>query len=555
MAITRVALAAFVLANVAALSQAGGFLQAAAEEKYITKEDVEQTLLSEFSDVAHAARVRGVEEELRPMYAALPKSSQGTLEPQVVRYALHRFFVQKHGWYMLGLDPAGGVSTAATTSTIMKDRAPAYIQSLFEQRLQGRGFGLHELAVFASVLSDLVHKEALGGLHSVYTALRLPTVGPVPRYWSDQALKAYMMLFFIGGNLTLTDVSQLQVFEEHLLDIYPEWPGTYLWVEDFRQTHNLMLQPRRNPFLKQPETFDSSVTFVQEFGHHFGSFQDLECKALKSRLVEMEHQGTGRVRLSRFYAGGVDGDWTFSESVDYLRNLGVLDETDPDSPSVVIPNYVTSQTNCLTASGFYSICCTNECEGLWQRLEREIAAPSAAPSRIAEVVSALHSDTVDAPRNLSSSLLARLDGIAQHHAGHVPLHGRLFAQWMHHAYPRECPFPHVSGTTSPMSPDDWMVHHGIDNIEASLEEMQLHHSRLEQESSAEDDDVSLPWTHVEELVAGHHADATEARSCGAALLRLVMAVAALASFALPLLRASKVALRSPEATAHEKLLV
>merc|ERR1719210_43724 len=59
----------------------------------------------------------------------------------------------------------------------------------------------------------------------------------------------------------------------------------------------------------------------------------------------------------------------------------------------------------------------------------------------------MHSDTVHAPRNLSSALLARLDEIAEHHAGQVALHGRLFAQWMHHAYPRECPFPHIAGST------------------------------------------------------------------------------------------------------------
>merc|ERR1719356_2423717 len=260
-----------------------------------------------------------------------------------------------------------------------------------------------------------------------------------------------------------------------------------------------MLQSQRNPFVDARHTFDSSVAFVQELAHHFGSFQDLECKSLKNKLVEMEHRGTGRVRLSRFYAGGVNGDWTLSESVDYLRNLGVLDETDPSRPSVVISNYMTSQTNCLTASGFYSVCCSDECEGLRQRLEQDIAAPTAEASQIAKLVSALHSDTVDAPRNLSTALLDRLHGIAKLHGGQVPLHGRLFAQWMHHAYPRECPFPHVSGTTNPMSPDDWMDHMGIDNVEASMEEMQLHHSKPEQETSDEDD-TALPWIHVEELL-------------------------------------------------------
>ena len=74
-----------------------------------------------------------------------------------------------------------------------------------------------------------------------------------------------------------------------------------------------------------------------------------------------------------------------------------------------------------------------------QHFETDLSAPSASPARIAETVSLLQSDTVDAPRNLSSALLTRFQEIADVHAGTVPLHGRLFAQWMHHAYPRECP--------------------------------------------------------------------------------------------------------------------
>lgn len=555
---TRFTLAALLLAGSAVCSEASAFLQARAEDKYISKEDVERMLLSESTGVSDSVELRKTEEQLRPMFAALPKNSQGNLEPAVVRYAIHRFFVQQHGWYMLGLDTAGRAWNSTAPSNIMKDRAPAYIETLFEQRLQGRGFGLHELAVFAAVLSDLVHKEALGGLHKVYTSLRLPTVGPVHAHASEQAVKAYLMLYLVGGDLVLTDMSQFDILEEELLEIYPDWPGTYMWVEDFRRTYDMMRQSRKNPFrAPQPDTFESSVSFVQELGHNFGSFQDLECKALKGKLVDMEHQGTGRVRLSRFYAGGVKGDWTLSESVDYLRNLGALDETDPNSPSVVIPNYLTSQTNCLTASGFYSVCCSDECEGLRQRLETEIAAPSASPARVAQLVSALSSDTVDSPRNLSSTLLARLNEIAEVHAGSVPLHGRLFAQWLHHAYPRECPFPHVSGTMNPMSPDEWMIHHGIDNVEASMEEMQRHHSRLEQETLREEQDSAsvLPWTHTEELVARHESILAKPRSWAATLLRIAMGIAALSSFAVPLVRASRDAVSSSSPSKEDRVLV
>merc|ERR1719188_2258132 len=103
--------------------------------------------------------------------------------------------------------------------------------------------------------------------------------------------------------------------------------------------------------------------------------------------------------------------------------------------------------------------------------------PSAPPSEVAAVVSNLPSDTVYAPRNLSKALLDRLGDIAQLHGGSVPLHGRLFAQWMHHAYPRECPFPHVLGTTKPVSQEEYLGSVDGEVPLATREEMQQMSSR------------------------------------------------------------------------------
>merc|ERR1719203_867839 len=141
--------------------------------------------------------------------------------------------------------------------------------------------------------------------------------------------------------------------------------------------------------------------------------------------------------------------------------------------SVVIPNYIQSQSNCLAGSSFYSVCCLDVCEGLLGSLEREIRASTAAPSQIAAVISGLPSDTVHLPRNLSVALITRLDEIAHVHGGRVPLHGRLFAQWMHHAYPRECRFPHVAGTTNPLNMHEFVQQFGLD-AEASDEEIYRH---------------------------------------------------------------------------------
>ena len=65
------------------------------------------------------------------------------------------------------------------------------------------------------------------------------------------------MLYLVGGNLTLTDVSQFFVLETALVEIYPDGTGTYRLVEEFRHAHDFMFQARRSPFVAQHDTFDS----------------------------------------------------------------------------------------------------------------------------------------------------------------------------------------------------------------------------------------------------------------------------------------------------------
>merc|ERR1719359_2645144 len=108
------------------------------------------------------------------------------------------------------------------------------------------------------------------------------------------------------------------------------------------------------------------------------------------------------------------------------------------------------------------------------KLENAIASELAPPEQIIQLVSALSSDTVAAPRKLSATLKRRLQSIAESNEGQVPLHGRLFAQWMHHAFPRECPFPHEDGSTNPQTPDEWMQETGQESSKASTEEMMAH---------------------------------------------------------------------------------
>jgi hypothetical protein len=215
----------------------------------------------------------------------------------------------------------------------------------------------------------------------------------------------------------------------------------------------------------------------------------------------MEDQGSGRVRLSEFYKPALDGAWQFQESIGYLRELGTLDESQSDQPRVMLVNYLTSQANCIASSDYYSVCCIDECEDLFAHLEKEIAAPEATPEHIAELISKLPSSSVSAPRALSATLRTRLNDIAASHGGKVQLHGRLFAQWMHHAYPRECAFPHMSGTTSQQKPEAWTEGSGLHSV-ATEEELAQFTSSSTATQLEEVDDVHdlMMWSHEEELL-------------------------------------------------------
>jgi len=430
---------------------------------------------------------------MRPMYAALPKNEHGRLDPVTTRYALHRHFVSKHGWYIKGLEPLGQSWNSTSLGSLTK-RIPNFIEGLFDEHLHGQGLGLHELAAFAATLGDFVHNAALADVVDLYQALEYETDAALTPSQADQVVRSYI-LQTLDGNGTINSSSDIAWFEQEMLETFPDWEDFKGWVEDVRQTR--ALEHSRSHLQKQELTLENVVGDVAALNEQLGAFQDINCRSLKAALTDVEWQNSGRVLLSDFYKIGLEGKFLFIEYVEYLRRLGALDESDPAHPKVIIANYIAGPANCMIATNFHSVCCFDECEKLLGQLESSIAAPTATPGRIAELVEKMASDTVDAPRNLSSTLKLRLQEIADHHEGAVPMHGRLFAQWLHHAYPLECPFPHVSGTTSPLAPDEWLDAADIDEIGAPEAERRKQIEALRPDVNAT---RVVAWDNVEELV-------------------------------------------------------
>jgi len=373
----------------------------------------------------------------------------------------------------------------------------------------------------------------------------LPLAGGIGTDETHVAVEMFASSFIMGRRPAvmthLAMVSGLQSMPK----TYPAWPFVRerlrkVMQEQFKEA------PATSAAGKGPDFF-TAARVAHEVTDRLGFWQQPACGGLKETLVKMEDRGTGRVRLASFYGKSLhEGTWQFSESESYLRQLGALDESNPNNPRVIIPNYMYGASNCLPTTDHISVCCASECEVITQQLEVAVAYSAAPPERIAAIVTSLPSSTVPANRTLSALMLHRLNSIAASHSGVVPLHGRLFAQWLHHAYPRECPYPHVAGTTHPQNMDDWLKSTGRDGM-ASAADMARHAGSDAQlwkrPGSASRPVESAPWNYQEELfVPGSGMGLSEGWMVfhGA----VYAASAAIVAFGIMLLRTSKGARRS-----------
>jgi len=437
-------------------------------------------------------RLKAIEAALHPVYAALPKNGFGRLTHGAVRYLLHRFFISQHGWYIKGLEPAGDTWNTLPRSDNASDWVPSYLQERVEQ-MHDRGLDLSSLAAFAAALEDLVLAEANLRLTEVYDLLELPKEGSISKVEAQKAVDTYMMVYLVARKVNISNPVEAELKRTKFSKRYRGYSEMHAWLANVE--HETLEG-------NGEVDFGTVRGIVKDAGEQFGTFNERECSDLRSILLEMEKQSSkpGRVRLVDFYNMTLYSHWNFNEKIEFLRDLGVLDETNASQPMIIVANYVTAPNNCLKATNLYSVCCRDLCEDLMSQLEQRLASPSAPPARIAELVAGFTTATVTVPRELPEGLVQRLEELSVLHGGEVHLHGRLFSQWMHHAFPRECPYPHPAGTTNPQTAEEWLERTG-QSATASTEEMQ----KIVQDScsvgEAEGLDGSeLPWSHDEELL-------------------------------------------------------
>merc|ERR1719189_2838449 len=345
-------------------------------------------------------------------------------------------------------------SSHAGEAEILSQQGPTLAQALAGP--QGKhGFSLDEAVVMIAALEHLLFDSDSVLLEKIYRNRALMTSSLLDKK-ELQALLTDYMVYWIVGDEQQTAVALLKD-PRLLLESVPHWTAIVTMVEgsvtalEFSRQQTPEVGAGRLAF-EARYTFKDALNVAGSISRSFGSFWESQCQDTKASLMALDTTNTGRVRLADFYGANKDGEWRFGESEAYLRELGALDETSAwRGKQVIVSNYVQAASNWVVTRSHYLVCCMVECEEILGQVEAAVGAPVAAPDQLLQVVESI-ADMDDEPAHLDAAMRAQLQRVARMHGGHVPLHGRLFAQWLHYAFPRDCAFPHKAGDTAALTP-------------------------------------------------------------------------------------------------------
>jgi len=321
-----------------------------------------------------------------------------------------------------------------------------------------------------------------------------------------QVLEEYMVTWMVDADPA--DIQTLVKNRTFAAEILPHYFELLKFAEgriktfEFDRQQSTSIKGRGRDAWSMRYSFQDAHQVVGGITKTFQAYWQSECAGMKESLMAMDKHSTGRVPLARFYSTAINTDWRFGESEAYLRELGALDESSSWlGAQVIIPNYLQATSNCIVSSAHYLVCCQAECESLMGEIESAIQTPEALPETILNIVRKMTSQATldhDEPAHLDGNMVEQLNKVAKNHGGKVPLHGRLFAQWLHYVFPHECPFPHKSGVTSATTPFEYGNNHL-----ASSDDMKKHASNttaLDISVTKEELQWMSQWSADEELM-------------------------------------------------------
>jgi len=496
---------------------------------------------------ARQEQLSNIQAAMWKTFHAMPKNAMGRLSPGATRHMIRSYFVARHGWIINGLeaDSMNFNASEVHDSVILLDKVPRLVEDLLAANRRDHGLLLTEVVAMAAVLEQLILDETFELLHVAYTFNDCTTSDRVDSYTLLKIMASYLVLFEAGANANLTDGTKHRNIMKKLENHGGGWHDIRVFIHDTVGNAHYSQKDRRNPFTPTFYSFDDAWQLAAVLLSGYGAVQDGECRGMTDALAQLDPKGNGRVLLHTFYSQPPTADYQFKEAAHYLQKIGALDKAS-GTPQVRIANYVQGPSNCLVHAAYFSVCCLAPCHGIMRELEESVRAPSAPPEQLLSIVGNISSPSVDAPRQLSIGLWDKLHAVAVQHGGEVPLHGRLFAQWLHFAFPQECPFPHLVENASVITARHWQ------NGKSSFRVTPAEKNRLIQEGAAIEeaftgDPLVLEWSNEEVLPL------QPPQQCGRTTISIAASAVVLVSTILVVIRIGLASLQAANGPSSEKL--
>jgi hypothetical protein len=449
---------------------------------------------------------------------------------------INRYFDHKYAWRIRGLESYRSNATKLSNATILKEKLATYVNGVLQKQLEVKGLLEEDAVMLIAAIEQLVFDNVLESVESSYLVNKVDVNTKLSKSEMFSILQSFLVEGLLQANFS--DPQKHFHNKQIIRQIFPTWDTVSLFVEDVVGADAYEANLAASPLSRGSRPtyrFEHTAAIAQRTVEEFGPWFHHECSKMSDALVGMDVHETGRVRLPDFYHSSADGSWHFQESQDYLRQLGALDESDSAlGPQVIIPNYVLGVSNCILPGKYYSVCCMNECGGVQDQLEARIRQPRASVSEIADAVLSIFGRNVSVPQQgRNSTLLDDLQAVASVNGGEVPLHSRLFLQWLHFAFPRTCPYPHAAGQLNPETPAELASRAGDEAVVVSDGDLYLHSMEKALDKSSSPTAGAKMWLSHEEHIASDtvHAKQTSFSALDRDLHPPVVALVIAAAFA------------------------
>jgi len=252
------------------------------------------------------ARMMGA---MHPIFTALQKDASGSLDASAVRYMLHRVFVERHGWFVKGLETSGKAWSDTSPISILDGHSSA--QDIFENKFKSGGFDLHHSAVLAATFETIVHGENIKRLKAAYRVLHFSIDDEgLTEVQVAKAMEYYMAMYIDGRVKDLAAVTpeRVQSIVKWIPVRTPSWNDALVFVTAIRKA----VVETDEEAAVSPNSWNTTLKALEKVGERYGHWQDRECRRMKSTLIGISNPRTGRVQLDEFYRVGLNGSqWLF----------------------------------------------------------------------------------------------------------------------------------------------------------------------------------------------------------------------------------------------------